>query len=427
MILGALARPKIGRYRLGFTTIGMFGVVAIVSTGEIPAAMARDTIVSLAPALATIASLMVIAGSCVSIGLLDRVTSLIVRFSRNDSRRLLSLLFWVGAAFGALFTNDAAVLLLTPLAMQLCLDRREQVPETANLPFLFAVLYVGNLVGFFVTSNPINIIAASFFDISFVDYVSWMALPALASMFISWWALLIVFRKDLREHPSFTTSQQFLDKHPDKNNGSKHQLAVSVMLGLVLLGFMLERVTGVPVWQVALTGALVIFAYVTVASKTILPALSRVDLPILVFMAGIFVVAAAVRNAGLVDQISLLAQSALDGNAFPSIMSLSALSAVIAAFINNHSTVSLMIWVVKAMELSQGQELVFVLSTLIGADLGPKMLPVGSLAALMWLRMLHANGFSVRLWTYIKIGVPVTVVSVVVSSAILTLQYLVFA
>ena len=46
-----------------------------------------------------------------------------------------------------------------------------------HLPFLFAILYVGNLVGVLVISNPINVVAATIFDISFVEYFLWMFLP----------------------------------------------------------------------------------------------------------------------------------------------------------------------------------------------------------------------------------------------------------
>ena len=68
-----------------------------------------------------------------------------------------------------------------------------------------------------------------------------------------------------------------------------------------------------------------------------------------------------------------------------------------------------------------------VLASLVGADLGPKMLPIGSLAAMMWLSMVESNGFKVSIWTYIKIGVPVTLVSVGLSALILVVEFMLLA
>ena len=75
------------------------------------------------------------------------------------------------------------------------------------------------------------------------------------------------------------------------------------------------------------------------------------------------------------------------------------LCAAVAAGINNHSTVSLMVWLIESLSLDAEAEKMMVLASLVGADLGPKMLPIGSLAAMMWLSMVESNGFKVSIWT----------------------------
>lgn len=426
MVATALTRPKvIGGREIGFATIGVAGVLASIATGGAPTGLVIATIIGMGPAIATIASLMLFVGACRSVGLLDRITKLIIDSARGDSRRLMSLLFWIGAGFGALFTNDAAILLLTPLTIQLCLNRQGQHTDEDHLPFLFAVLYIGNLVGTLVISNPINIIAASYFDIPFLNYFFWMAVPALVSMLVTWLGLMIVFRGELRAKPEFIVNPSF-EMEGDGASGVVHQWVVGGLLFIVLTFFTLEQITGFPIWIVAVSGAAITCSYAYAVTGKAKVITSRVDAPILVFMTAVAVVAVAVRNAGLTEEVADVSRQLLETSTEWSIIGMSFLSAVVAAVINNHSTVSLMIWVVEDLALDRSLEQAVVMASLIGADLGPKMLPVGSLAAMMWLRMLSASGIKFKLWTYVKVGVPVTLIGVGASSAFLVLEHAIF-
>lgn len=427
VVLAALIRPTLFGRRMGFALIGLLGLTAAVVTKAISLDTATSTLIDLLPALATILSLMLMVGCFVAIGLMDNVQRVIIGAAKEDSRRLLSFLFWSGAIFGAFFTNDAAILLMTPLVIRLCHGREGALGDEDHMPFLFAVLYVGNLVGALVISNPINVVAASVFDISFVEYSLWMFLPAVSSMLISWWGLLFVFRKSLESSPKFAVEPGAFGRASEQPSSGFHKKIVGGLLVFVLLGFSLEDALGVSIWIVAILGATVMCLFTLIVGRDLKTITSRVDLSILIFMACIFTIAVALRDSGATENLLAVFEALVHQGTEQSIVWVSYLCAVVAACINNHSTVSVMVWLIEGLSLEVDAEKMMVLASLIGADLGPKMLPIGSLAAMMWLSMVQRSGFKVSIWRYIKIGAPVTLLSVGVSGMILAAQFAIFA
>ena len=103
MVASALTSPRIFGFRLGFAGIGILGLLSAVATKVLSVDTTINTITTLLPALATILSLMLMVGCLVAVGLMDKAQRVIVRLAREDSARLLTLLFWSGAVFWCLF------------------------------------------------------------------------------------------------------------------------------------------------------------------------------------------------------------------------------------------------------------------------------------------------------------------------------------
>ncbi|MBK1633247.1 hypothetical protein CKO31_21325 [Thiohalocapsa halophila] len=416
----ALVRPQLASLRIGIAGAALIGATLVLLSGVVPLDLAWNTVRRLAVPLTTIVSLMTITLVAARVGLLELLGEAIARGAGGDGRRLFTLIFWSGTAVGALFTNDAAILLFTPMVL-IMMDRvaLPEWRESQRLPYYFAVLYVGNLVGAFVISNPINIVAASFFGIDFVEYSMWMLLPAVVSMAVSWWGLRIAFRRDLPLSCRRSERALGLPKSADR----RLLQATAGILVLTLLGFLTERLTGLPTWMVAATGALSLLTLLARRGESPLPILARIDWHVLVFVCGIMIVTVGLRNAGITHVFGdIIAR--LGGGSLPGLLlSTSLTAAVSSAFINNHSTVGLMIWVIEDFSLPALQQNLLVYAALIGGDLGPKMLPVGSLAALMWFRMLHLHGVSVSVWRYIVLGIPITLAAVLASVLTLILQW----
>jgi arsenical pump membrane protein len=360
----------------------------------------------------TIISLMVMTLVAQQAGLFTRLLQMVLRSAGGDGRRLFLLLFWAGVLTGALFTNDAAVLILTPLV---CLMLRK-LPGLAPLPFLFAVLNIANLVAALVISNPINVVVAHYFGIDFMDYAAWMFFPALVAAVSTYLALRWYFRREISSSRLPAT---------DETPGSLSPFArwcLVLMAVIVSAAFLGPRV-GLPLWVVMSIGAglLLLLGRQMVGISPV--AVARgVAWDVLVFVVGFFILVNGLRSAGLSGQLGALIGHLAGDDPIGLVFSTGTIAALSSALMNNHPTAYLMALTIGDLGVSPWLEKVLAFAQLIGGDLGPKMLPIGSLAALLWFRILRDHGVIVPYRLYVKIGVPVTLIALFLALSVLAAE-----
>jgi arsenical pump membrane protein len=412
----SLARPRIRGLRVEHAIAAGLGAFLSLALGIVPLDLVALAIRLLFFPILTIVSLMVITLIAEKAGLFELLSRSIAMAARGNGRRLFAYVFGCGAVTGMVFTNDAAVLIFTPLVFQLV----EQVQGDSwtlrnKVPYYFAVLYVANLVGALVISNPINIVVSSIFHISFVEYAKWMLLPAAASVLVSFAGLSLVFRKDIPA--SFEWSPALKPQ-----TGSRRLLGLcALVLSATLVGFFTESLTGIPTWLVAFGGAVILLGiYATAGDGKVGPILGGVSWDVLAFVVGIFVVVLGLRHAGMTHQVGLILSRLASAGIWSLTLGTSLIAAVFSSIMNNHPTADMMGWAIRDLSGPALQTKAMVFSALIGGDLGPKMLPIGSLAALIWFRLLRDRGVQVPYSLYIKIGIPVTLLAILAS--VLTLN-----
>ena len=370
----------------------------------------------------TIVSLMVITLIAERAGLFNLLAQSIAAAAGGDGRRLFAYIFACGTVTGMLFTNDAAVLIFTPLVFQLIERVQGDSWKLPNkIPFYFAVLYVANLVGALVTSNPINIVVASLFHISFLEYARWMFFPAMASILVTFAGLAIVFRKSVPRSyicpPTVAVTQ------------NRVQLALSsLVLCATLIGFFTESLTGIPTWLVACVGAMALLGiHATVGKGEISSVIRGVSWDVLVFVAGIFIVVMGLRRVGLTSQIGRFLSTLVVSGTSAMTFGTSLMAATCSSILNNHPTAYMMGFAIRDLSTAAAQTKTLAFAALIGGDLGPKMIPIGSLAALIWFRLLRDRGVHIPYSLYVKIGIPVTIAAIVAAVLVLNAEIALFA
>lgn len=399
----SLPRTRIGA-SLGPAAAAALGVLVLLLVGVVSLPDLAGSAAVLWRPFVTVLSLMLTTAVAHRLGVLDYFAALIQPRAGEAPARVFRHVFVLAVATSAVLNNDAAVLLLTPLIVDLM---RRSYPDRHDLvmPFAFAVFAAAGVAPL-VTSNPMNLIVADYAGIGFNTYALRMIPIAVAGWIVAYAILRTVFRRALLA--------------PGPGSARRGASAVLSLPGKQFLLLMAAALgsypvlshAGGPVWIVAAAAALcgvALCALHRAASPRALAA--TVSWETLVFLFGVFVIAIGLRNVGLVDRIAELYAAPADSAV--RVMLIGGASAIGSAVLNNHPMA-----IINALAIGNRSQ-TEILAALIGGDLGPRLLPMGSLAALLWLDQLRRQGVDIATATFVRVGVAVTVPTLALSLLLL--------
>jgi len=336
------------------------------------------------------------------IGFFEWAAIKMAKLSGGNGHKMFVYILLLGAIVAAFFANDGAALILTPILLA-----KMKYLKMKPLP-IFAFLMAGGFIGDsasnpLVISNLTNIVTVGYFDIGFVEYAKNMFLPNLLAIFASIGVLWIYFRKDI---PLTIDVSQL----PEASLVIKNQTMFKfswVFLALLMLGYFIGDHYHLPVSVFALGGAL-LFLAIANHYKAVKPIMTIKAAPwqVVWFSIGLYVVVYGLKNAGLTEVIaSWIATFTTHGDSF-AIIATGFLSAIISSIMNNMPTIMVMDIAIDHVGYIGNEALVY--ANILGANLGPKMTPIGSLATLLWLHVLAQKGVKITWSEYMKVGLVIT-------------------
>lgn len=340
------------------------------------------------------------------------------RWGGGHGRRLFVLFVLLGAAVSAVFANDGAALILTPIviAMLLALGYGPK----ATLAFVMAAGFIADAASLpLVVSNLVNIVSADFFDIGFDRYAAVMAPVNLASIAATLMVLFVVFGRDIPKAYD-------LERLAAPSSAIKDRATFLwgwIILAFLLIGFFVLEPRGVPVSAVAATGAVVLLVVAgrgAVISTT--KVLREAPWQVVIFSLGMYLVVYGLGNAGLTRQIAGLLDGFAQGGVWGAAFGTGFLTAFLSAIANNMPTVLIGALSIEASGATGAAKEAMIYANVIGSDLGPKMTPIGSLATLLWLHVLARKGVKIGWGYYFKVGVVLTLPVLGVALAALALR-----
>ena len=320
-------------------------------------------------------------------------------FSNGNGLKMFIYSILLGAFVSALFANDGAALILTPIL--LAKMRVLKLNIKTIVAFLLAGGFISDSASLpFVFSNLTNIVTANYFSIGFVEYFLNMIIPFIVSVVVSIFFLWLLLRKDIPK----TVDISVLKEPKSVIKNMKLFYFSWVFLALLLAGYFIGDTYDLPISIFALGGG-IIFLIIASISKTVEPLRIIKEAPwqVVWFSIGLYIVVYGLKNAGLTDYLTIVLKDlSLRGDTL-AVVGTGFIAAFLSAIMNNMPTIMIMD---IAMYDIGNQAMIY--ANIVGCNLGPKMTPFGSLATLLWLHVLAKKGVKISFAQYSKFGLIIT-------------------
>ncbi|WP_085677337.1 MULTISPECIES: arsenic transporter [unclassified Pseudomonas] len=342
----------------------------------------------------------------------------VARWANGSGHRLFAFCVLLGAAVSALFANDGAALILTPIVMSMLLALR--FSPAATLAFVMAAGFIADTASLpLVVSNLVNIVSADYFKLGFAEYASVMVPVNLASVAATLLVLWLFFRRDIPRQYAVAALKQPSEAIHDR---ATFNVGGWVLLVLLIGLFALEPL-GIPISAVAAACAAILFAVAArghrISTRRVL---REAPWQVVIFSLGMYLVVYGLKNAGLTDMLTHLLDRLAQQGLWSAAIGTGLVAAGLSSVMNNMPSVLVGALSIQASEAQGLVREAMIYANVIGCDLGPKITPIGSLATLLWLHVLERKGVRITWGYYFKVGILLTLPVLLITLSALALR-----
>ncbi|NYT07838.1 MAG: anion transporter [Methanomicrobiales archaeon] len=374
------------------------GATAVLLLGQISFA---DALGSINPDVMLFLFGMFVVGAAVTeSGYLQAVSFRLFSRAANPDQFVLLLILSMGL-FSAILMNDTIAVIGTPLVIWYAV-RMGLSPKGAILALCFAIT-IGSVAT--PIGNPQNLLVANYADLGepFASFLVHLALPTAINLFIAW-AVVRLF------YPPSGECRILPDGEPVRDEAlarlSKLSLAIILIMVAVRIGAGLTGRDPFPLMFIALAAA----APVLIASPKRISILRKVDWYTLIFFVAMFVLMQSVYDTGFF-------QSAIDYSGMTSIPVIMTVSVVMSQFVSNVPFVALF----QPIIIQEGMSVQQILALAAGSTIAGNLTILGAASNVIVIQQAEREGYGLSFWEFFRIGLPLTILNIVVYSFFLSL------
>ena len=347
------------------------------------------------PTLALLLGLMIVVGNLRLSGFFGRINAWVVTRARHPLQ-LLAVVIVSAGVFSAFLLNDAICLVMTPLVADIARRLRRD-----PVPYLLAVAMASNVGSTAtITGNPQNILIGSFSGLSYGRIAASLSPVAAAGLALTFLVIWLTYRTEFRRDGGFTA-----EPPPAASDRAHMVKSLIVTLAMVAAFF-----AGVAPAEAALVAGGAMLLTRNLPSERIY---QEIDWPLLLMFAGLFVVVAGFEKVLLTpDIIARVGRLHLD-----QVPVLSIVTAVLSNLVSNVPAVLVLKPFVHAFADPQRAWLTVAMASTLAGNLTI----LGSVANLIVVQGARQQGVTIGFWAYFRVGAPLTVLTILVGAAWLSL------
>lgn len=348
-------------------------------------------------------------------GLFEYMAIKSAKIAKGDPWRIMIAFMIITAVLSAFLDNVTTVLLVGPMTITIC-----QMLKVNPVPFLITEILASNIGGTAtLIGDPPNIMIGSAAHFSFLDFL-WMDAPVVVViMAVTIFCFRFIYGKKLTVTEEAKAEILTLDEKKAIKDVKLFKKSL-VMIFFVVIGFMLHGAIGLESSEVALAAGILM---VLISGTSVESAIHHVEWPTLLFFIGLFVVVGALEATGVITMLANVIIGATAGKLILTMLVILWISAILSAILDNIPFVATMIPLVLTMEASGIDVTPLWWAISLGACLGGNGTLIGASANVVLSGISNRQGYPITFLGFLKIGMPMMFLSIIISSCYLLLRF----
>ncbi len=350
-------------------------------------------------------------------GVFEYTAIKVAKIAKGDPWRIIVLFSLLTGVSSALLDNVTTIMLVVPVTIVIA-----EALDISPLPFLIPEVLIANIGGTAtLIGDPPNIMIGSATELGFNDFLINLAPVVLVITAVSIFVMKFIYKNQLACDPAKKADILKMDETLAIKDRAL-LIKSLVVLGITIIGFLLHQSLGYESATVALFGASLLLFISKIDPEEIL---LEVEWPTVFFFGALFILVGALEEVGVINLLAEKMLSLTGGDLKMTVMVILWGSAIASAFLDNIPFVATMIPLIKGIGEISGLELTPLWWALaLGACLGGNGTLIGASSNVILTGLLEKNGYKLSFVQFMKIGFPIMILSVAISSVYIWVMYL---
>lgn len=348
-------------------------------------------------------------------GIFEYIAIKAAKIAKGRPWPLMVLFALITAVLSAFLDNVTTVLLIGPMTLAIT-----SMLRINPIPFFMTQIMASNIGGTAtLIGDPPNIMIGSAAGLSFTDFITNTGVAVLFVLAATIVCFYFIYRRKLHVEPEAMDSILQLDENKAIKDRSLLIKSV-VMILLVVFGFVFHSQLHLESCTIALTAAAVMLL---IGRQDVEEIVAGVEWTTILFFTGLFIVVGGLQETGVIQILANGLMDLTEGHMTLTILLILWVSAIVSSFLDNIPFVATLIPLILTMQSSGVDVTPLWWAVSLGACLGGNGTLIGASANVVLSGISNRHGFPITFASYFKVGFPLMLVSVAISTVFLLLRF----